>query len=136
MSADIRIYKIKDFVRFNKSGEIDYDRSIQLVHDLATAASFYAGHNILIDLRETTIVMETNIGVILQLALEMARYGSSFKGRMANVVPNEERRLSLARQVEASMKIKGFNFRVFTSFENAIDWLSDITEVRDAEPIQ
>ena len=67
MPSDIKIYKIKDFVRFNESGDIDFERSMQIVHELAVAASFYAGNNILIDLRETTLVMETNIGMILQL---------------------------------------------------------------------
>ena len=106
-------------------------RSMQIVHELAVAASFYARHNILIDLRETTLVMETNIGVILQLASEMAFHASSFKGKMASVVPNEEKRLSIARQVAASMQFKGLNFSVFTSFEDAIDWFSEIREVKD-----
>ena len=47
MSSDIKIYKVKDFIRRNESGEIDFDRSMQIIRDLAVAASFYAGHNIL-----------------------------------------------------------------------------------------
>ena len=131
MSTDIKVYKIKDFVRFNESGEIDFDRSMQMIHDFAVTASLYAGRNILADLRETTLVGEHNIGVILQLALEMARYGSTFKGKIANVVPDEEKRLSIAKTFEASMQLQGFNFKVFTSFEDAIDWLSEITDMRD-----
>ncbi len=131
MSADIKVYKIKDFVRFNESGEIDFDRSMQMVHGIALAASHYTGHNILTDLRETTLVVESNIGVILQLASEMAFHVSSFKGKIANVVPNEEKRLVIATQVAASMQLKGFDFKVFTSFEDAIDWLSEVTELRD-----
>lgn len=131
MATDIKIYKIKDFVRLNESGEIDFDRSIQMIHDFAIKASYYAGHNILADLRETTLVGERNTGLVLQLASEMARYGSVFKGKIANVVPDDEERLSLARQFEASMQLQGFHFKVFTSFEDAIDWLSEVTEVRD-----
>ena len=82
MSTDIKIYKIKDFVRFNESGEIDFERSMQMAHGLALAASQYTGHNILTDLRETTIVMEFNIGMILELASEIAFHVSSFKGKM------------------------------------------------------
>jgi hypothetical protein len=131
MSSEIKIYKVKDFIRRNESGEIDFDRSMQIIHDLALTASFYAGHNILVDLRETTIVGESNIGLILQLALEMARYGSVFKGKIANVIPGDEKRLSIAKQFKASMDIQGFNYEVFTNFEDAINWLSDVTEVKE-----
>jgi hypothetical protein len=136
MSTGIKVYKIKDFVRFNESGEIDFDRSMQMIRDFALTTSFYTGHNILADLRETTLVGETNIGMILQLALEMARYGSSFKGKIANVVPNEERRLSIAKTFETSMQFQGFNLKIFTSFEDAIDWLSEITDMRDPSQIR
>jgi hypothetical protein len=133
MSSEIKIYKVKDFIRRNESGEIDFDRSMQIIHDLAVTASFYAGHNILVDLRETTIVGEGNIGVILQLALEMARYRSAFKGKIANVVPDDEKRLSIAKQFKASMDIQGFNYEVFTNFEDAINWLSEVTEVKERD---
>ena len=131
MPTDIKVYKIKDFVRFNESGEIDFDRSMQMIHDFAVTASLYAGHNILADLRETTLVGESNISLIMQLALEMARYASAFKGKIANVVPNEEKRLAIAKTFEASMQLQGFDLKVFTSFEDAIEWLSEVTDVRD-----
>ncbi len=132
MATHIKIYKMKDFVRFNESGEIDFNRSMQMIRDFGLTASFYAGHNILTDLRETRLIGEMNIGMIMQLALEMAKYGSSFKGKIANVVPNDEKRLSIAKQFETSMQFQGFDFKVFTSFEDAIDWLSEVTEVGDS----
>ena len=130
MPSEIKVYKVKDFLRLNESGEIDFDRSKQIIHDLAVAASFYVDHNILIDLRETTVVGESNIGVILQLAIEMVRYASAFKGKIANVVPDDEKRLSIARQFEASLHLQGFSYKVFTNFEDAINWLSEVTEVK------
>ena len=130
MPSDIKIYKIKDFIRLNESGEIDFDRSMQIIRELAVTASFYAGHNILVDLRETTIVGESNMGDILQLALEMARYKSAFSGKIANVVPDDEKRLAIAKQFEASLSVKGFSYKLFTGFEDAINWLSEVTEAR------
>jgi len=130
MSSEVKIYKVKDFIRRNESGEIDFERSMQIIRELAIAASFYAGHNILVDLRETTIAGESDMGTLLKLALEMARYGSVFKGKIANVVPDDEKRLSIARQFEASLQIQGFIYKVFSSFEEAINWLSEVTEVK------
>jgi hypothetical protein len=112
-----------------KSGEIDFDRSMQMIREFAMTTSIYAGHNILTDLRETTIVGETNIGMILKLSLEMVRYWSSFKGRIANVVPDDPNRLLIAKNFEITMQLRGFKYKVFTNFEDAIEWLSEVTEV-------
>ena len=129
MSSDVRIYKIRDFIRKNEKGDIDFERSQQIIHELAVAASFHAGHNILVDMRETSVVGDAHIGDILQLSLEMARYGSVFKGKIANVIPGDPKRLSIARQFKNSLNLLGLRYEVFTSFEDAIDWLSDITDL-------
>ena len=53
MPTGIKIYKTKDFVRRTESGEINLEKSLDLVHDLTVAAGFHSDHNILIDLRGT-----------------------------------------------------------------------------------
>jgi hypothetical protein len=40
MSSRIKVYKIKDFIRKSESGEIDFDKSIQIVRELSTALLF------------------------------------------------------------------------------------------------
>ena len=131
MSVEIKIYKVKDFIRLNESGEIDFARSMQIIHNLAMAASIYRGHNILVDLRETTIVGETDMATILRLAVEMARFGSSLKGRIVNVLPDDEKRLSIARQFKASLDLQGFQYEIFTNFEDAINWLSEVRDLNE-----
>ena len=42
-------------------------------------------------------------------------------------MPGDEKRLSIAKRFKASLDVHGFTYEVFTSFEDAIDWLSDIT---------
>lgn len=121
MPVEIKIYKVKDFIRLNESGEIDFARSMEIIHNLAMAASFYSGHNILVDLRDTTVAPDTDMSKILRLALEMARYESRLKGRIANVVPKDEKRLSIAKQFKASLDPQGFQYEVFTNFEDAIN---------------
>jgi hypothetical protein len=131
MSLEIKIYKVKDFIRLNESGAIDFARSMEIIHNLAMAASFYSGHNILVDMRDTTLVGETDMSTILRLALEMARYESTLKGRIANVVPDDEKRLSLARQFKASLDLQGFQYEIFMNFEDAINWLAEVTDLSD-----
>ena len=57
MPSNIKIYKINDFIRLNESGNMDLDRTIEIVKEVAAAASFHSDHNILIDLRETTLLV-------------------------------------------------------------------------------
>jgi len=106
---------------------------MKMIRKLGLASSVYADHNVLLDLRETTIVGVNNIGAIMQLALEMAKYWSAFKGRIANVVPNDEARLSIARQFRASLHLQGFSYEIFTNFEEAIGWLSEVTVLTDTD---
>ncbi len=130
MTSEVKIYKIKDFIRKTPTGEIDLEQSIQIIHELAVAASFHADHNILIDMRKTTVAEQNTFSAVLRLALEMAKYKSVFRGKIATVVPSDEKRLSIAKQFKASLDMHGFTYEVFTSFEDAIDWLSDITNLR------
>ncbi len=125
-SARVKIYKMKDFLRLTETGEIDVNRSKEIVRLLAIAASFHADHNILLDLRETTI-KEESMRDVLEVALEIARYKSAFKGKLANLLPDDEQRLSMARRLKVLMHIEGFQYEIFTSFEEAVEWLSDVT---------
>jgi hypothetical protein len=129
MSSKIKIYKVNDFIRHSETGDIDFDRSMQIIHELAAAALFHKDHNILIDMRETRLVGVNDMGTILGLAFEMARYRSVFKGRIANVVPDDEKRLAIAKQFRASLDVQGLCYEVFTNFEDAINWLSDVADL-------
>ena len=125
-SARVKIYKMTDLIRLTEAGEIDVDRSKEIVRQLAVAAAFHGDHNILVDLRDTTL-KEESIRNVLEVALEIARYKSAFKGKLANLLPDDEKRLSTAKQLKALMDLEGFQYEIFTSFEDAVEWLSDIT---------
>jgi hypothetical protein len=126
MPSEIKIYKINEFVRMNESGEIDFDKSIQIVRALSAAASFNPSHNVLIDLRDTTVA-NANIGQLMEVVLEFVKcMPLSFKNKIASVVPGDQERVSKAKLFEASMKAHGFQYSFFTSFEDAIEWFSDI----------
>ena len=125
-SARVKIYKMTDFIRLTETGEIDIDRSKEIIRQLAVAASFHEDHNILVDLRDTNL-KEESIRNVLEVALEIARYKSVFKGKLANLLPDEEKRLLAAKQLKVLLDLEGFQYEIFTSFEDAVEWLSDIT---------
>jgi hypothetical protein len=125
-SARVKTYKIKDFLRLTETGKVDVARSKEIVRQLADTAAFHAGHNILLDLRDTTIQVE-NLSDVLEVALEIARYKGAFKGKLANLLPGDEKRLCIAAQLKALIAMEEFQYEIFTSFEEAMEWLSDIT---------
>ena len=126
MSSGIKVYKIKDFIRINESGEIDLDKSIQMVRELSGAAFFHSDHNILMDLRKTT-VSDLGMEEAMQVTMEVLEcMPPSFKNKIANVIPNEEDRTSLAKKFELCMKAKEVKYKFFTDFEQAIEWLADV----------
>jgi len=125
MSSGIKIYKIKDFIRKNESGEIDFDKSMQMVRELAAAVMSHGSHNILIDLRETTTSVD-RMDEVMRIVMAFVQLMPSFKNKIANVIPHDANRVAGAEQFEACMQIKEFQYKFFTEFEHAIEWLSDI----------
>ncbi len=124
MSPAIKIYQLKDFIRKNETGDLDYDRIVEIVHEIATAASFYSDHNILLDLRETTLSVDSMYEV-MKVAMEFSQFKTAFKNKIANVIPNDIDRISMAKKAEAAFQIKSLQYKFFTDFEDAIEWLSE-----------
>ena len=129
MPTTLKIYKLKDFIRITGNGATDIERSKQVVHELAVAASFHKDYNILIDLRDS--IEHHTIGDHMELALEIARYESVFTGKVAFIVLNDPDRLFSVKQFITCVNATDFRFQyeIFTSFEAAIDWLSDASNV-------
>ncbi len=124
MKTEIKVYNIKDFVRKNVSGELNLDESMALARQFASIASLRSDHNILIDMRDTT-VSSVSITDVMKITLEIANHIPGFKNKIANVIPDNEERLRIARRFHSCMALKGFSYEVFTDFEKAIEWLSD-----------
>lgn len=127
MVSGIKIYKIKDFIRKTETGKIDLRRSKQIIAELVKVAKNHTDHNILIDLRETSVSI-TTLEDVITVALEFGSFSSSFKNKIANVISDDKERLSIANQMKSCMDIQGFEYQFFTDYEDAIEWLSDIEE--------
>ncbi len=124
MTVSYKIYKIKDFIRRTEKGEINIQKSLNTVAELAIASEFHKDVNILIDLRDTETTLD--YGDLLKVALEFAYYKDCFRNKIAGVIPNDPERIERAELFKTGMKVKGFLFDYFTDFEKAIEWLSEI----------
>ncbi|MCJ7541132.1 MAG: hypothetical protein WBC36_07875 [Desulfobacterales bacterium] len=128
MLSGIKIYNVNDFIRKTETGNIDLKRSKKIVRELAVAAGSHTDHNILIDLRETS-VSAASIEDIMKIALEFGTYISSFKNKIANIIPDDQKRMIIANRLKACMDIQGFEYEIFTDYESAIEWLSKTREI-------
>jgi hypothetical protein len=128
MVSGIKVYNVKDFVRTTQTGNIDLKRSKQLVRELVKVAGSHSDHNILIDLRETTVSV-SNIVDILEVAREFGSSVSSFKNKIANIVPDDHERMVIAHRFKACMDMQGFEWEIFTDYEGAIEWLSETEDI-------
>ena len=128
MLSGIKIYNVNDFIRKTETGNIDLKRSKKIVRELAVAAGSHTDHNILIDLRETS-VSAASIEDIMKIALEFGTYISSFKNKIANIIPDDQKRMIIANRLKACMDIQGFEYEIFTDYESAIEWLSEKEDI-------
>lgn len=129
MACQIKVYSMKDFIRLNERGDLDVARSKSLIRRLATVASIHSSDNVLIDLRQTTVVGKS-MNDILEIASEFVSYRSWFTGKIANVIPADPERWEIARRFKMSLSIHGFEYEIFKGFEEAIEWLSTVTSVK------
>ena len=129
MAEGYKLYKTNDFIKKTEKGQIDLERSLNLVKELVTASSFHKEHNILLDLRET--VPTGGFGDVLTLAIEFAKYQDVFPNKIATIIPNTPRRIERAKFFKATLGEVKFDIEYFTEFEDAIDWLSTIKKFPD-----
>jgi hypothetical protein len=126
MSSGIKIYKIKDFIRKDESGELNRDRVKEIILEIGAAAAFHPDHNMLIDFRETTISCDVNMTDIMKSAMELSTFKDVLRNKIANIIPRDKDRVSIAEKAEAAIRLGGIEYKFFTDFEAAIEWLSDI----------
>jgi hypothetical protein len=126
MKTEYKIYNVEDFIRKTPKGELDIDKSIRIVREIAAASGFHHNHNLLIDLRQTEPLR--NLGDILTVAAEFAKYQGVFQNKIAFVIPNTPDRIERAKFFIERLGEITFKMEYFTEFEKAIEWFSKITK--------
>jgi len=53
----------------------------------------------------------------------------SFQNKIALIIPDTAERMAKAEFMRTCMHLQGFQWEFFMAYEDAIDWLSDITEL-------
>ena len=113
------------------SGKFDLERTRNFLATLSITSEFHEDTNMLLDLRDTELTL--NFEELSYVILQIVKFKSSFKNKIASVIPNNQERIKIAEYIKTTLQKKHNLKKVeyFTDYEKAIDWLSDITPLWD-----
>lgn len=106
------------------SGELNHDRVMRLVREAAVDAASHPDRNILLDYRETTVADKSMLD-IMKISSEIKSYQFFFTNRVATVVSPDKSRHEIASKMKACLVIMGFQYEVFTDYDEALRWLDE-----------
>jgi hypothetical protein len=106
-------------------GELDHERVMDLVRELAMDAASHPDHNILLDYRETTATGKTMLD-IMKISSEIKSFQCFFTNRVATVVQPDKERYAVANKMKACLVLMGFQYEVFTDYDEALGWLGEM----------
>jgi response regulator RpfG family c-di-GMP phosphodiesterase len=124
----LQIVKAGDFISSTPTGDLDMKASKEGLAQIAAAGTHLRDYKVLIDLRDVKSKLST--ADIYELAYELADYGETFRRKTA-VLARPDEDLDQATFFENAAQNRGFKVRAFTVFENAILWLSSITQLTE-----
>ena len=121
MPTHLRIIHAMDFIKATAQGTLDFEESRKALIDIATAVGPLADYEILLDTREARSHLSATD--LWHLAAELAALGATFHHKTAILCPLA--RFRDARFFATCAREKGFQVRGFTSFEDAMAWLTE-----------
>ena len=120
MATNIRIIQACDFIKVTAEGELDLQKTKELLMEIASSASPLGDFEIIVDTRKAQSRM--SIGELWFLAAELSNHGKTFARKTAVLCPLEH--FDHAGFFALCAQNRGFGIEAFTSFEDAIEWLT------------
>jgi len=124
----LQIIKAGDFIKSNPTGDLDMNSSKQGFAEIATTGTDLKDYTVLIDLRD--VKSHLSLADIHELATELILYGKTFRRKTAVLVRHTED-MNQAKVFENAAHHEGFNVKAFTVFEDAIIWLSSVSQIEE-----
>jgi hypothetical protein len=120
MPTTVKVIRTQEFVRARPDGTFDLEASERLLFDIAKASAEMKDVQVLIDTRRAHGALTA--GDLWCLADRLGRYRHAFSGKTAVLCPTEK--FDRARFFALVADSKGFDVEAFTSYEEAMTWLS------------
>jgi hypothetical protein len=120
MARHIRIINARDFVSAKPDGVLNLEESEQLLREVVSVSDPLEEFDILVDTRESASTLSATD--LWYLADRLVKYPRTFAGRTAILCPTE--RFDHASFFALCAGNKGVEMQAFTSYEEAMTWLS------------
>lgn len=124
----LQIIKAGDFIKSTPTGDLDMNASKEGLAQIAATGTDLQDYTVLIDLRD--IKSRLSKTDIYELASELVEYGKTFRRKTA-VLARADEDFGQATLFEDVAQHHGFRVKAFTVFEDAINWLSSITQLTE-----
>lgn len=122
MTIDIRIIHAHDFVKVTPDGELNFELSKKMLIEIVSALAHLPDYEILIDSRNAESQM--SITDLWYLAVEVSNFREAYSRKTAVLCP--VKRFDSVEFFALCSQNQGLRIKGFTSFENAIEWLTGI----------
>lgn len=130
---EIKIVQPRDFINIAANGEYEFGRSRAVIEQLAELNKPPNDYAVLLDLRGAEGYATT--ADIYELAMLMDEHHDSFRSKVAILVPEQDsRRYANAEFFALCAENRGFRASAFTTFEDAMNWLSEIVRISGGMP--
>ena len=119
MPTNIRIIPAHEFIRAVPEGQLDLEKSKELLVEIASASAPAFDYELIIDTRKADT--KFSIADLWYLAAELSKPGTPFSQKIAVVCPLEG--FDNAGFLALCAQNRGVPVKAFTSFDDAIEWL-------------
>ncbi len=124
MPIDIRLINIKEFLKADPGGEVNYTRGVELLKTIANVHG-NSEKNILIDLRHTASLHVLSDHQIWSLVNSvMTDFPETFRNKLA-LVDKETSDVDREEFFVHDANTKGFPEQLFTCLDVAVEWFGD-----------
>jgi hypothetical protein len=117
--TNVKVIHASDFIRARPEGPAYLEDAEQLLRDIAAAGAGLADFEVLVDTRRVTGSLSATD--LWTLAEKLVRFRNDFARRTAVLCPLEK--FDHSRFFALCAENRGFNICVFTSYEEAMEWL-------------
>jgi len=127
-SLRLQIIKAGDFIKSTPEGNLDMKASTSGLAQIAAAGAHLHDYTVLIDLRD--VISRLSMADTFDLAFGLSKYGETFRRKTA-VLARADEDLKQARLFEEVAQKRGYDVKVFTVFEDAMYWLSNVVLIME-----
>jgi hypothetical protein len=124
------VVSVNEFIKVTHSGEFDREETRRSLPQFAELIAASGCNHILLDTREAFTNPPLTFFDIYRFVEELGKHGATLRNKIA-VLTRKDAQFDNAKFFELCAGNRGFDAQAFTSFEEAINWFSKMTNAKE-----